>query len=319
MLAMVVLYGFLRGHNHEAFSALPSSIETAHVQDVLREVVSDAKSTLHIPTRCDTPLRYALGEVDPRFGVEKDVLQKELLKAERVWEDEIGKDVLVYDEQSDFHINFVFDERQRKTFESKKLEKKLDNVEALQKGISKEYDALVATHERKKSRYESDVRTYDRLVSEYERQVAEYTASGGVTEAVYQKLEKQRKEANAMVDDIENQRRALNTTVQQINDLVKKEKSVVASYNKEVVTYESKNGGVQEFDQGVYTGKEINIYQFSEMNDLVLVLAHELGHALGMNHVDNPHSVMYYLMAEQNVNHIVPSVEDKQALQNRCL
>jgi predicted Zn-dependent protease len=62
----------------------------------------------------------------------------------------------------------------------------------------------------------------------------------------------------------------------------------------------------------------INIYQFHDESDLELVLAHELGHALGLNHVENPESVMYYLMEKQNLENIQLTTQDLQAIKNVC-
>ena len=56
-------------------------------------------------------------------------------------------------------------------------------------------------------------------------------------------------------------------------------------------------GAGEKFSAGEYirdeTGERINIYQFDGRDKLIRVLAHELGHALGLDHVDDPASVMY--------------------------
>jgi len=49
-----------------------------------------------------------------------------------------------------------------------------------------------------------------------------------------------------------------------------------------------------------------------------LALAHELGHTLGIGHVDNPQSVMYYLMGEQDLKNPHLTKEDLDALKNVC-
>jgi predicted Zn-dependent protease len=64
--------------------------------------------------------------------------------------------------------------------------------------------------------------------------------------------------------------------------------------------------------------RKINIYQFDDIERLTLVLAHEFGHALGLTHVGNPKSVMYYLTDRQDTRNLKLSEEDIRAFQYRC-
>jgi len=49
-----------------------------------------------------------------------------------------------------------------------------------------------------------------------------------------------------------------------------------------------------------------------------LTLIHELGHALGLNHLENPQAFMYYLMGEQGMENPSLTAEDLQALKEAC-
>ncbi len=93
---------------------------------------------------------------------------------------------------------------------------------------------------------------------------------------------------------------------------------MVSRHNINVLTYNTRFGEAKEFNQGDYRGNEINIYQFSEIDELKLVLAHELGHALELDHVEKPESIMYYLMDKQNLAFLQLTEEDKNALKIKC-
>ncbi|MES2214229.1 MAG: matrixin family metalloprotease [Patescibacteria group bacterium] len=84
--------------------------------------------------------------------------------------------------------------------------------------------------------------------------------------------------------------------------LIRKYNSLVDQANQKVSTINESAG--KEFNEGEYiydeAGQRINIYEFTSRAELVRVLAHELGHALGLDHNSNPDSIMYYLNQSEN-------------------
>jgi hypothetical protein len=269
-------------------------------------------------SKCEQPLRYALGNIDTRFGLSESEVRQVLEDAEAVWEHSTGINLFESDPQATMKVHFVFDERQKRTLETKNLESQLEKVETAQKGISDKYDALTESYQKKLKQYKAEVADYEERLEEYEQKVVKWNAQGGAPSDEYKKLEKERKLLQEEAVDLEKQQRAINVLAQEINSLIRQERRLVENYNTQVSTYESRYGGSREFDQGVYTGDAITIYQFNEMADLRLVLAHELGHALGLGHTEDPASIMHYLMSEQDMDNLDPTAEDKAALEMVC-
>jgi len=56
-----------------------------------------------------------------------------------------------------------------------------------------------------------------------------------------------------------------------------------------------------EFNKGDYYPKtgELNIFQYDDRGDLLLVLTHEFGHALDMEHVEDDQAVMSEVLYQE--------------------
>lgn len=91
----------------------------------------------------------------------------------------------------------------------------------------------------------------------------------------------------------------------------------IAALNAQVAAYNQSAG--HTFEEGQYlrdkSGERINIFEFTSQNQLERVLAHEFGHALGLDHNDDPKSIMY---AENEAGGLSPSAADLSALRTLC-
>jgi|GEM_PF-5917020 len=74
----------------------------------------------------------------------------------------------------------------------------------------------------------------------------------------------------------------------------------------------------QEFDKGDFYKGEINIYEYRNKYDLALVLAHEFGHALEMEHVEDPEAIMHYLLQPNPRLYPELVLDDLRELKNKC-
>ncbi len=77
----------------------------------------------------------------------------------------------------------------------------------------------------------------------------------------------------------------------------------------------------EEYQSGFfsYGDNKLTIHQYDNVNHLKVLLAHEFGHAISIDHIDNPESVMYYLLSEDGViRDFKLSDDDKTALNRVC-
>lgn len=276
------------------------------------------QGTLGVNRPCSEPVVYSIGTVDSQFGLSSDELRFLALEAEQIWESEVGKNLFQYDPQAEIKINLLYDERQQQTMESLKLENQLGKLESAHESVVNQYNNLSSQYNKELKDYNAQVSEYEKKLNEYNKDVEYWNKKGGAPEDEYEELEEERKDIKEMYADLEKQRKSVNELANKVNGLVGKENKIVNEYNANVNSYQNKYGESREFEKGVFDGKQINVYQFREKDDLRLTIAHEFGHALGINHLVDPQSLMYYLMSEQEMIQPKLSSEDISALKNVC-
>lgn len=280
----------------------------------VRETVSEFTG-LGLP--CAKPFQYAVGTVDPRFNLSANNFLAEIGEAEKIWEAQSGKNLFEYNPDAQFKLNLIFDERQVASNEADKLADNLGQLEATHQKIANQYEDLSGTYEKKMAKYDADVVAYEKKLKDYNKAVADWNKNSGSKEQ-YDDLLKEKKAVNELYDKLEKERIEVNSLAGKTNALVSKEQKVVNEYNANVSTYKNKYGDSREFEKGLYDGEGINLYQFKQLTDLRLTIVHELGHALGIGHVEDPQSIMYYLLSDQNMEAPQLSPEDLSELKTVC-
>lgn len=267
--------------------------------------------------KCPVPLAYRIGDFDEHFNITKEQAREYIFQAEEVWEREMGRELFVYDENAHFTVNFVFDERQASSDEEAQQRAALDaqaqeneEVFAMVEKLQKEYESIATA-------YEAKIKSYESRLDTYNKDVRRYNDQGGAPADVYKELEDTRTKLNQEASTLSQTAEQLNTLGSRINELNDRGNELVEVYNRQVDQYNKKFGHSREFTQGDYENGRINIYEFSNDGELLAVLAHEFGHALGIDHVEGTSSVMYYLL-EEGQNSVALSVTDKSAFLTMC-
>lgn len=267
---------------------------------------------------CEEPMKYTIGSIDSRFEISQEEFLEVVKKAESVWERDARRELFEYDPDASFSINLVFDERQRETIASNLSEERLEDLERSHQHYSTQYQNLYSVYKAERAAYEEALAAYKQQLERYNQRVEEWNQKGGAPSAVYEELEEEQAELVQKQNSLEEKKDEVNSLASQLNAIAEAGNTIAQEYNEEARTYVDRFGQARRFNQGEYRGDEVNIYQFQDTADLQLVLAHELGHALGIDHVDDPNAVMYYLMRDQNLSNPTLTPADVAALREVC-
>jgi hypothetical protein len=285
ILDAVVLFLILAGAGYFAYTH----------QSQVRGLVREVHSTI---SPCITPLTYSIGTVDPRFNIPKSALITDLKDAEGIWETASGKNLFEYvPSGGDVTVNLVYDSRQASTDKLAAAGIQVDQSVASYDALKARYDSLVTSVASERSAYDAKVSGYKADEAAYNAEVERANARGGATPAEFAQLQADKTALEQEFAGVKSLETAMNADIDTVNALATAINQLIVQLNLNVAQYNSEGTAAGAFEEGLYqlSGgvQTIDIYEYSNHVQLVRVLAHEMGHALGLEHVADSNAIMY--------------------------
>lgn len=259
---------------------------------------------------CMLPLAWRVARVDPVFGVDSAAAAALVAEAAGLWETALGRPLFRQDDQDGFPVRFLLresEEGRSADLAGSAFRRAEQEYRAAADGLTGRLVGLqerLADEEALRLEHRDQVSDFEARVDRHNGEVEGWRERGGAPDEVAPVLQAREgallEERTRLTEE--------RTTLEALRDTLA---AAEASLRGEVEAHRIRGQDLQESlppvrqaagfyreairageDGSPLVGREIRVHRPGDRGDLVRILAHELGHALGLPHLEAPGALM---------------------------
>jgi chromosome segregation ATPase len=287
----------------------------------------------------------SVGKIDKRYSalVSQEDLIEIIKEIEILFEKQLGFNVFDYSQEVGKPIDILYmppSQKKKKIVQNQKkselLKKRMSDIK-----VSKSYQQTImdSTKKQLESQYKNLNRDIQQLNSYVSRKNSSRNLSKNDYETMKRHVSKEQSDIKMRKRALDRKKRQFNSKALSLRNKVNQYNSLISRYNhyqrdierlsksyKEIkgktkkriqttnTTYTEDGKSITKQDIKIDSEK-IEIYDFENLNLLKVILAHEIGHLVGVKHIDNKGALMHPELQKKQINHLSLTADDIQAFQ----
>lgn len=256
---------------------------------------------------CSSPITYSIGAIDPGYALTPAELAAVLKEAETAWETPSRRNLFEFRPAGGaVTVNLIYDRRQAALDRLKTLGITTDQTLASYKELKARYEELSARVDAEEARLQPIIARYRQREAAYNAEVGVMNQRGAAPPGEVRRVNRARSALATQFGGIKMIEAALNADVATLNALGTTLNQLIVQLDLNVAQYNRAGSAIGRYEEGLYrvsTGLQtIDLYKYTERAQLLSLLAHEMGHALGMDHVAGAGSLMYPVNSVKGLN-----------------
>lgn len=284
----------------------------------------------------------SVGTIDKQYAsvLSKENLVKIIKEIETLFETQLGFDVINYKEKGGKPIDIVYlppSQKKKRILQSQKrselVKEKIDTLEA---SLSYQNTLLNSTKNELERGYDTLNRKIHQLNSYISRKNRSRNLSKYDYDSIKRYISKEQTEIGMQKRELEREKRSFNSKRRSLKNRVMKYNLLISQHNyyqRDIERlskgYKEIKGKTKKYLQTVTTAKtedtktmttdkhsmndKIEIYDFENLNLLKVILAHEIGHLVGVKHIDADGALMHPYLQKEQIDNLSLSIDDINA------